>query len=346
MSSAVPSTEQENTTTTESDAMDMPSLSVVIPFFNEEGNVLPLLQEVQETLVAYNGDWEVIAVNDGSRDGTQKELELAQSTLGEHICVLSFTRNFGQTAAMQTGIEQARGEVIATMDGDRQNDPSNIPGMVEHLLAEDLDMVTGWRKHRKDAQIKRKLPSKIANWIIRRTTGVTVKDYGCSLKVYRSVIIKQIELMGEMHRFIPAWVASVTDPSRIGELAVNHRARELGQSKYGLSRTFRVVLDLIAVTFFMRYSRRPGHFFGSMGLCSGALGGLILTYLLGVKFIAGEDIGSRPLLFAGILLVMTGVQLLTTGVLAEVQTRSAPRNSYPLRNSPSANREWHEPKHR
>jgi len=320
----------------------MPSLSVVIPFFNEQGNILPLIEELHQALTDYTGKWELIAVNDGSSDQTASELEQARNTLGEHVYVINFARNFGQTAAMQAGIEASQGELIATLDGDRQNDPANIPALISYLLENDYDMVTGWRKNRQDAEIKRKLPSKIANWIIRRATGVTVKDYGCSLKLYRSEIIKQVVLMGEMHRFIPAWVACVTDPSRIGQMPVNHRAREVGESKYGLSRTFRVILDLIAVTFFMRYSGKPGHFFGSLGLCSGSAGGLILTYLLALKIFAGADIGSRPLLFTGILLVLAGVQLLTTGVLAEMITRGGKTHKYPVRSGLTQHRGWHD----
>ncbi|MFL0810439.1 MAG: glycosyltransferase family 2 protein [Agarilytica sp.] len=316
------------------------TLSVVVPFYNEEGNIIPLIEEVCKALENYPGQWEVICVNDGSRDGSEKELEQAREQFGDHIYPLHFTRNFGQTAAMQTGIEAARGDVIVTLDGDRQNDPADIPRMVQYLVEKDMDMVTGWRKNRQDAQISRKLPSKIANHLIRRATGVRVQDYGCSLKAFRAPIIKQINLIGEMHRFIPAWVASVTDPRRIGEIAVNHRAREVGESKYGISRTIRVILDLFAVVFFMRFSRRPGHFFGSIGLGSSAIGGIILTYLLALKIVFGEDIGGRPLLFTGILLVIAGIQLISTGVLAEMQTRSAPAVQYPTRANKHT-RVWH-----
>lgn len=307
------------------------SLSVVIPFYNEAGNIRPLILEVITTLDTYTGSWEIVAVDDGSRDGSDEELEALATEYGAFLHVIHFTRNFGQTAAMQTGIEAAQGELIVTMDGDRQNDPADIPRMIQYLENNDLDMVSGWRKHRQDARLRRKLPSLIANMLIRRVTGVTIQDYGCSLKLFRAAIIKQVVLMGEMHRFIPAWVASVTDPRRIGQIPVNHRARSLGDSKYGLSRTFRVIIDLFSVLFFMRFSRRPGHFFGSIGLTSGGVGGLILIYLLFVKIILGEDIGARPLLFTGILLVITGIQLLTTGVLAEIQTRSSAQQPYPTR---------------
>lgn len=307
------------------------SLSIVIPFYNEAGNARLLLEEICNALKFYSAKWEVIAVDDGSRDNTAKELCQAREELGNFIQIIQFSRNFGQTAAMQAGIEAAKGQLIVTMDGDRQNDPNDIPAMIQHLQQNDLDMVCGWRKNRKDAQLKRKLPSKLANKLIRRITGVTVQDYGCSLKLFRSSIIKQVNLIGEMHRFIPAWVACVTDPQRIGEVAVNHRAREVGKSKYGLSRTFRVILDLLAVMFFMRFSRRPGHFFGSIGLCCGFIGFCILAYLFSLKIIYFADIGGRPLLFTGILFSLAGLQLVTTGVLAEMQTRSSAREHYPTR---------------
>jgi glycosyltransferase involved in cell wall biosynthesis len=319
-----------------------PNLSVVIPFYNESGNVLPLLSELQDALKTHSGKWEVIAVNDGSRDSTAQELEEAKQIIGDHLHVIEFARNFGQTAAMQCGIDSARGDFIVTLDGDRQNDPADIPAMLQYMLESDLDMVAGWRKNRQDAEINRKLPSRIANWIIRRATGVRIHDYGCSLKLFRASVIKQVVLMGEMHRFIPAWVASVTDPSRIGEMEVNHRARETGVSKYGLSRTFRVIIDLISVFFFMRFSRKPGHFFGSIGLISGSFGGAILFYLLSLKIFFSADIGNRPLLFTGILLVVVGIQMLTTGVVAEMQTRNSGKQSYSIRNNQNQDRSWHD----
>ena len=307
------------------------SLSVVVPFYNEEDNIKPFMEEVHAALADYPGQWELIAVNDGSSDYTARALDQAVEQYGNHVHVIHFARNFGQTAAMQAGIEAARGELIATLDGDLQNDPADIPKLIIALEERQLDMISGWRKNRQDGAINRKLPSRIANWLIRKNTGVYVNDYGCSLKVYRSWVIKQVHLMGEMHRFIPAWVARVTSPDRIGDMPVNHRARQFGTSKYGISRTVRVILDLLSVFFFMRFSRRPGHFFGSIGLFLGGLGGLILTYLLALKIFLGDDIGNRPLLFTGILFVMASAQLITTGVLAEILTRSTPAKEIPVR---------------
>ena len=222
---------------------------------------------------------------------------------------------------MQAGIDAARGDVIVTMDGDLQNDPIDIPRMVGRLLREDLDLVAGWRKNRKDGMILRKIPSKIANRLIARITGVHLQDYGCSLKAFRATAIKSVRLYGEMHRFIPAWLATVTTPRKIAQEEVTHHARMFGESKYGISRTFRVILDLIFVYFFMRFRTRPGHFFGGIGLALGALGILILTYLTGLKIFTGASIGTRPMFFGGFFFVIAGVQMVTSGVLAELLTR-------------------------
>ncbi len=297
------------------------SLSVVIPMYNEAENVAPMLEGVHQGLTDYPGRWELICVDDGSSDGTGRLLEQEAERYGRHVRVIRLRRNFGQTAAMQTGIDAARGEMVATLDGDLQNDPADIPRMVEELLHRDLDMLAGWRKQRRD-ESTRKVFSRVANRLIARVTGVRISDYGCSLKVYRSEVIKDVVLFGEMHRFIPVWVANVTAPSRIGETVVNHRARQFGASKYGLSRTFRVIVDLLSAFFFLRYRYKPGHFFGAIGLVLGGLGGLAMAYLGVLKFALGEDIGTRPLLFIGILLLVASVQLMTTGVLAEMLSRT------------------------
>ncbi len=311
-------------------------LSIVVPIYNEEENVKPLVDRVHEAMNEYPHDWELILVNDGSSDETYERGLSERERTGNHVRIVDLQRNYGQTAAMQAGIDIARGDVIVTMDGDLQNDPIDIPRMVKRMLDEDLDMVAGWRKNRKDALIMRKIPSRIANKLIRKITGVHLHDYGCSLKVYRASIIKNVRLYGEMHRFIPAWVATNTKPSRIKEEVVTHHARQFGESKYGISRTFRVVLDLLSVYFFMRYKARPGHFFGSIGLTFGGIGGLILSYLFLVKVFMGEDIGGRPLLLIGILMVVMSVQFLTTGVLAELMSRtyfeSGSIRSYAVRN--------------
>ena len=299
-----------------------PTLSVVIPMYNEIDNVEPMLARVHEGLAGYRGVWELICVDDGSRDGTGRRLVEVGEGYGPHVRVIRLRRNFGQTAAMQAGFDACRGELIATLDGDLQNDPADIPRMVDELLARDLDLLQGWRRRRQDALVMRKVPSKIANRLIGKVTGVQLHDYGCSLKVYRAEVIREVTLLGEMHRFIPVWVAGVTDPVRIGETEVTHQARQFGTSKYGISRTFRVILDLLAAFFFLRFGNRPGHFFGSIGLVFGAVGGLMMSWLLLVKLILGEDIGQRPLLFISILFLVSAVQLLTTGVVAELLTRT------------------------
>jgi glycosyltransferase involved in cell wall biosynthesis len=229
-------------------------------------------------------------------------------------------RNFRQTAAMQAGIDAARGDVIVTLDGDLQNDPRDIPALVAQLLRDDMDLVAGWRRNRQDGLWLRKVPSMLANALIRRATGLHFKDLGCSLKAFRADVLKQVRLYGEMHRFIPAWLATVTSPSRMAEAPVNHRPRTAGQSKYGLSRTFRVLTDLLAMYFFLRYGSRPGHFFGGVGLVVLTLGSLILAWL-GVEKMMGASIGTRPLLSLGFFLVIGGLQFLTTGVVAELLIR-------------------------
>ncbi len=295
-------------------------LSVVVPMYNEVENAIPLLEAVQGALREYPWPWELVVVDDGSRDGTGPALERRAAELGAHIRVVRLRRNFGQSAAMQAGIDAARGDVIVTMDGDLQNDPADIPVLVARLLEDDKDLVAGWRSRRQDAVFLRKIPSKIANRLIRNATRLEFHDLGCSLKAFRASVLREIRLFGEMHRFIPAWLATVTSAERMAEVPVRHRGRERGTSKYGISRTFRVMVDLLAVYFFLRFRARPGHFFGVLGLSVLAAGVAILAYLLGLK-IAGYSIGNRPLLLLGFFFVMGGVQLLTTGVLAEIVIR-------------------------
>jgi glycosyltransferase involved in cell wall biosynthesis len=311
-------------------------LSVVIPMYNEQDNVAPMIARVHEALAAYPHPWELVLVDDGSTDGTVQALHDKAKHYGGHVRVVELQRNFGQTAAMQAGIDVARGDVIATLDGDLQNDPADIARMVKRLLEENLDLVAGWRQNRQDNWL-RKIPSRIANRLIRRITHVNLHDYGCSLKIFRADIIKHVRLYGEMHRFIPAWTATHTTPARIKEEVVRHHARKYGTSKYGIGRTFRVILDLLAVYFFMRYRSKPGHFFGKIGIVFGALGGLGLAYLAFVKLILGEDIGGRPLLLISVLFVMLAVQMITTGVLSELISRtyyeSGDIKSYVVRNA-------------
>lgn len=323
-------------------------ISIVVPVFNEKDNVMPLVHGIVTAMQQVPYKWELLVVDDGSTDGTCEQLNHAAIQLGNFLQVIELSRNFKQTAAMQAGIDASRGDVIVTLDGDLQNDPSDIPRMVQRLLDEDLDLVAGWRKDRKDGFWLRKLPSKIANKLIARMTGVVLNDYGCSLKVFRASVIKQVRLYGEMHRFIPAWLVTVTSSRRIAEEVVKHHARTHGESKYGISRTFRVLLDLFFVFFFMRFRARPSHFFGGAGLILFSAGGAILAYLFGIKFLFAEDIGSRPLLTTGFFLVIAGFQMLTTGVLAEVLVRvmfeSGQNKSYFVRGNSSISPEdgWHQ----
>lgn len=296
-------------------------LSVVIPLYNEEESVGPLVSAVRDAFVDQTLSFEVVLVDDGSTDETyHAAIQASESTLMS-VRIVSLQRNFGQTAAMQAGIDAATGRLIATLDGDLQNDPADIPKMVEHLESNDLDLLVGRRKKRQDGLFLRLIPSWIANRLIAKVTGVRIRDYGCSLKIYRASVIKQVNLMGEMHRFIPAWVAAVTHPSRIGEIDVYHRAREFGTSKYGISRTIRVVLDLLSVLFFMRYRARPGHFFGSVGLLVGAIGTVMLGIVFVEKFGFGQDIGSRPMLLMGAVAMLSSLQLICFGVMAEMIAR-------------------------
>jgi len=297
------------------------SLSVVIPMFNEQDNVLPMLARVHAALADYDAPWELIVVDDGSFDRTPQRLREGVERYGNHVRPVGLSRNQGQTAAMQAGIDAARGELIVTLDGDLQNDPEDIPRMVRELEERELDLLCGRRAKRQDDFLLRKLPSRLGNLLIARVTGVQISDYGCSLKLYRAETIKKVRLYGEMHRLIPVWAAMVTAPARIGETDVAHHPRIAGQSKYGLSRAFRVLLDLLTAFFFLRFRARPGHFFGGLGMFFGALGTLVMSWLAIEKFINGEHIGGRPLLIVGMLLLVFSVQLISTGVIAEMLTR-------------------------
>jgi glycosyltransferase involved in cell wall biosynthesis len=297
----------------------MIDLSIVIPIHNEEPNLEALYRELTEAFSGWGKSYELILVDDGSTDKSFAILERLQLA-DPRLRVIRFRRNFGQTAAFSAGFDQARGRMIVTSDGDLQNDPRDIPALVKKLEDEQLDIVCGWRRNRKDAFVSRLVPSFLANGLISWATGVKLHDYGCSLKVFRAEVVKSIKLYGEMHRFIPA-IASEQGVT-IGEAVVNHRPRLHGQSKYGISRTVRVVLDLLTVKFLLSYSTRPLQIFGLVGLAMSIPGALIMAYLTFVKFAMGEPIANRPLLMFGILLVFTGVQLLTLGLMAELLVRT------------------------
>lgn len=295
-----------------------PDLSVIIPVFNESLNLQTLHAELTATLMAWGRPYELLFVDDGSTDDGFAVLTRIQAH-DPHVRLIQFRRNFGQTAAFSAGIAHARGRVIVTADGDLQNDPGDIPALVAKL-DEGYDIVCGWRKDRKDTWLTRRVPSIIANKLISRATGVELHDYGCSLKAFRAEVVKPLRLYGEMHRFIPAIASELG--VRVTEVVVNHRPRRAGTSKYGLSRTVRVVLDLVTVKFLLSYSTRPLQIFGLIGLMMGGLGGVILVYLAYVRLIGHQAIADRPLLLLGILLAFTGVQLLTVGLLAELQSRT------------------------
>lgn len=291
----------------------MPFLSLVIPLFNEQDNVKPLYERIVKSLK--DTDFEVILVDDGSIDNTANEV---CAITDKRFTLIKFNRNFGQTAALAAGIEYAKGEYIATLDGDLQNDPKDIPKMLKIIQEKKLDLIAGVRKKRKDGMIMRKIPSKVANWLIRRLTKVNISDYGCTLKVYKAKLAKNLELHGELHRFIP--VLSSLYGAKIGEVEVNHYPRIHGESKYGINRTFKVASDLLLMYFFQKYRQKPMHLFGNIGFMMLSLGMLIEAYLLLLK-IFGESIGGRPLFYVGILLIITSVQFITTGFIAELLMR-------------------------
>lgn len=289
-------------------------LSLVISVFNEEENIRPLIEKIDESLKEF--DYEVIFVDDGSKDST---LEQIREYGDSHYTTVSFYKNFGQTAAMSAGIEQATGELIITLDGDLQNDPVDIPSMVKKLEDEGWDVVAGRRSNRKDYWISRKLPSKIANWIIRWLTGVRIHDYGCSLKVFRADVAKNLGLYGELHRFIP--VLAQLQGAKITEVDVTHHLRQYGKTKYGIGRTFRVMSDLLLMIFYQKYLQKPMHLFGTLGIFTFVIGVILNIYLLIEKFL-GHDIWGRPVLILAITLTLGGIQLITSGIIAEIIMRT------------------------
>ena len=296
----------------------MVELSVVIPIRNEAASLDELHRELTQTLERWGRSFEIIIIDDGSTDDSFAILCRLQS-IDPRLRVIRFRRNFGQTAAFSAGFAYARGRLIVTSDGDLQNDPQDIPEMIAKLES-GFDIVCGWRKSRKDAFISRLLPSMAANRLISWATGVRLHDTGCSLKVFRADVVKPLKLYGEMHRFIPA-IASEQGVA-IAEIAVNHRPRRHGSSKYGISRTIRVALDLLTVKFLLSYSTRPLQIFGLMGLTMGAVGIAISAYLAYLRFFGYQSISNRPLLIFGVLFIMTGVQLVTVGLLAELMART------------------------
>lgn len=295
-----------------------PEVSVVVPIYNEVESLPHLIEAIASTLNQAQLSYELICVDDGSVDGSAQLLkELASKT--PNLRGVLLRRNYGQTAAMAAGFNYARGKAIVTLDGDLQNDPADIP-MLLAKLEEGYDLVSGWRKNRQDAALTRLLPSKIANWLIAEITGVRLHDYGCSLKAYRSELVADMNLYGELHRFLPA--LAFIEGARITELPVRHHARVHGQSKYGLGRTFRVVLDLLTVFFMKKFLTRPMHVFGLLGMVSTTVGILLGLYLTFLKLGLGQNIGERPLLILSVVLLLTGIQLFCFGLLGELMMRT------------------------
>jgi glycosyltransferase involved in cell wall biosynthesis len=294
-------------------------VSVVIPIYNEEANVAELVARVGAALQRTGKSFELICVDDGSRDGSAAVLE-ALATERPWLKPLYLIRNYGQSAALQAGFDAAQGEIIVTLDGDLQNEPDDIPELLKILdQRPEVDVISGWRKERQDRTVSRKLPSAAANAVISSVTGVRLHDYGCALKLYRADVIRGLRLYGELHRFIPALAAEVG--ANIIEVPVRHHARTRGESKYGIDRTFRVLLDLLWIKFLMRFLHRPLQAFGGVGLALGAAGFLILAWLTYEKLALGAEIGGRPLLLLGVLLMLIGAQLVATGLIGELLTR-------------------------
>ena len=295
-----------------------PEVSIVIPMYNEVESLRDLVDRVDQAMRPTGRSFELIAVDDGSRDGTQALLRslAAERPWLQAVCL---ARNYGQSSALQAGFDRVRGRYVVTLDADLQNDPLDIPALLERLDADaDVDMISGWRHQRQDKALSRRLPSVLANRLISWATGVKLHDYGCALKAYRREIIDRIRLYGELHRFIPSLARDAG--AHIAEVPVRHHARAKGKSKYGIDRTFRVILDLVLVVFFMRYRQRPLHAFGGLGMWLATPGILILAYLLAAK-LAGESIGGRPLLMAGIMLLLMGIQLIVAGLIGEMMMR-------------------------
>lgn len=295
-----------------------PALSVVVPLYNEEDSLAPLLERLLGSLRPLGIAFELVLVDDGSSDGTPSALARWSRQVPELVAVL-LRRNYGQTAAMAAGFATSTAPVIVTLDGDLQNDPADIPLLLD-TLGQGFDLVCGWRRNRQDNTISRLLPSWLANRLIARVTGVRLHDYGCSLKAYRRELIDDLNLYGELHRFLPALAA--IEGARISEVVVHHEPRRYGQSKYGIDRTFRVLMDLLTVWFIKRFLTKPMHGFGLWGLAAIGVGVAINLWLLGLKLVNHASIGTRPLLMVGVLAILSGIQLLCFGLLAELQMRT------------------------
>jgi glycosyltransferase involved in cell wall biosynthesis len=304
-------------------------LSLVIPVYNEVENLSALLDEISAALDGENIDYEIIFVDDGSSDGSFELLESLREE-NNHIGIIRFRRNYGQTAAFAAGFDHACGDYVLTMDADRQNDPADIPKLIARIQQNDCDVVNGWRENRQDPLLMRKVPSKIANWLIATTTGVYLHDRGCSLRLFRNEVVQELNLYGEMHRFIPELCSF--NGFQLAEVPVNHRPRVAGESKYGISRTFRVIVDLFTILFLQKYSDRPMHLFGNVGIPLGFIGAFILFFLGvnkiwagltdGLEGFHGYRIGDRPMLLLGVLLIILGVLFVAMGLLAEIIVRT------------------------
>ncbi len=292
-------------------------ISIVIPAYNEEDNIPILYEKLKGVLERLGREYEIIFVDDGSVDRTWERLkEIAEKD--QRVKLIRFRKNYGQTAAMYAGFQHATGEVIITLDADLQNDPEDIP-MLLQKLEEGYDIVSGWRRDRKDPFLSRRLPSMIANWIISKVTGVELHDYGCTLKAYRADIIKRLELYGDMHRFLPALTKRLG--AKITEIPVRHHPRLYGKSKYGIGRTIRVILDIFLVKFLNEYINKPMYVFGTFGFILLSLGLIALFYLAFIKLFLDQDIGRRPLLILSVLFILAGIQLISTGIIAELLVR-------------------------
>jgi len=296
----------------------MEKVSFVVPIFNEKENIETLCQAISAAMEPTPYPYEIILVNDGSSDDTWAEIERVS---GDYLNLLGvdLVTNYGQSSALSAGIDQAGGELIVLMDGDMQNDPADVPMMLDTLKEKDCDVVSGERINRKDSAISRRIPSRIANFFIRLITGVKLKDYGCALRVFKSDIARNLGLYGELHRFIP--VLAVLQGARMEQVPVRHHRRKFGKSKYGMGRTFRVISDLLLIVFFKRYQNRPIHFFGTLGIITFGAGAIIDLYFLVLK-ILGNDIWGKPLLLLGFMLTIGGIQIITIGIISEILMRT------------------------